>query len=234
MKTIKPSTEILTIIDKSEVLKTLEKIARTCYKSEDKISKDDSSARMLIKTLLNRNHEAMLEFFDITVKFTCDRGVSHEIVRHRIASFAQESTRYCNYSDSKFSGIVTMIDIEGVMNLQLGKSLIHPITKERKIVTENMILEWFNEWNEAMNDAEKHYLAMTNNWCPAELSRSVLPNSLKTEINVKANLREWRHFFELRTAKAAHPQMRELTIPLLSEFKEKIPLVFDNIVLQNE
>ena len=107
MRLIKPSFEILTDnVGEIQVLQLLEKVARTCYKSEDKITLDGESAKRLVKLLLSRNHEAMLEFYDIIVKFTCDRGVSHEIVRHRIGSFAQESTRYVNYSSGGCTFII--------------------------------------------------------------------------------------------------------------------------------
>lgn len=230
MNKINPSHEILTDIDSDKILKTIEKVARTCYKSEEKITESNESAVKIIRdVLLNRNHEAMLEFSDIIVKFTCDRGVTHEIVRHRIASYAQESTRYCNYNKDKFNNAITVIDIENVMKLEIGKELTHPVTKEKKVITEEDIIYWYEEWNNAMNDADRHYLNMTNAYCPAQLARSVLPNSLKTEINVKFNLREWRHFFKLRCANAAHPQMREIAIPLLHEFQSKIPIIFDDI-----
>lgn len=227
MKVVNPEFEIIAGIDDS-MLTTIEKVARTCYKSEEKIA--EGSAEKLIKgTLLSRNHEAMLEFRDIIVKFTCDRGVTHEIVRHRIGSFAQESTRYCNYAKGKHDGAISVIDIKDVMTLKVGSTLKHPVTGESKVATEELILDWYEEWYEAMEDAEKHYLKMVNNWCPAELARSVLPNSVKTEINVKFNIREWRHFFKLRTAPAAHPQMIELVKPLLEEFKKQIPILFDDI-----
>jgi thymidylate synthase (FAD) len=206
MKLIKPYTEILTPINGKEILKTIEKVARTCYKSEDKITNESSPK--LVKVLIERGHEAMIEFFDITVKFICDKGISHELVRHRIASFAQESTRYVNYSKGNFGGDLHFI-----------------------------IPEWFTdgnqpaelEWQQAMTNAEFSYNDLIKfGWQPQQ-ARSVLPNSLKTEINIKMNLREWRHFFGLRCAKAAHPQMRELTIPLLEELKSKIPIIFDDI-----
>lgn len=229
MKLIKPTFEIITEINGNEILKTIEKVARTCYKSEDKIV--EGSAERLVKgTLLSRNHEAMLEFFDITVKFTCDRGVTHEIVRHRIGSYAQESTRYCNYAKGKHDSAVSVIDIKDVMTLKVGTKLKHPVSGEEIIADEKLILEWYEIWYRAMEDAESHYLSLVNNWCPAELARSVLPNSTKTEINVKFNLREWRHFFKLRTAPAAHPQMREIAQPLLLELKKQVPVVFDDIV----
>jgi len=227
MNSIKPFYEILTPINGIEILKTIEKVGRTCYRSEDKIN--DDSALKFVSNIVKRGHEAMIEFFDITIKYTCDRGVSHELVRHRLANFAQESTRYVAYNKAKQGSQITVIDIEGVMRLKIGAEAIHPITKETVIITEKMMLEWFNEWNIAMNQAEEHYMNMTNNCCPPELARSVLPNSTKTEINVKMNLRELRLFLKLRTSPAAHPQMRELTRPLLDELKEKLPIIFDDI-----
>jgi len=206
MRLIKPSYEILTSLNGVEILQIIEKVARTCYKSEDKITED--SAEKMIQILISRGHEAMIEFFDITVKFICDRGVSHELVRHRIASFALESTRYCNYASAKFDREITFI-----------------------------IPCWFTDgilpdevrWQYAMVDAEESYNDLIKMGWQAQQARSVLPNSLKTEINVKMNLREWRHFFKLRCVKAAHPQMRELTIPLLEELKIKVPIIFNDI-----
>lgn len=231
MKLIKPSYEIITPIDDPEevkrLLRTLEKVARTCYKSEDKIT--EGSAEKMIKGLLSKKHEAMIEFFDIIVKFTCDRGVSHEIVRHRLASYAQESTRFCNYSKDKFDHGITIIDIDDVFKLQIGKELTHPFNGTTKRMTEEDILYWYTEWYEAMEDAERRYNNLTNTYCPAQLARSVLPNSLKTEINCKYNLREWRHFFKMRCDTPAHPQMREITLPLLADFKSKIPIIFDDL-----
>jgi thymidylate synthase (FAD) len=210
MKLIKPYTEILTPINGEEILKTIEKVARTCYKSEDKIT--DESAPKLVKALIERGHEAMIEFFDITVKFICDRGVSHELVRHRIASFAQESTRYVNYSKGNFGGDLVFIVPEWIKYFE-GTEM-----NESELI-----------WLDSMEKVENAYNNLIKEGWQPQQARSVLPNSLKTEINIKMNLREWRHFFGLRCAKAAHPQMRELTIPLLEELKSKIPIVFDDI-----
>lgn len=221
MKLIKPYTEILTHIDGGQILKDIERVARTCYKSEDKITEDDSSAREIVNKLLKRGHEAMLEFGDITVKFVCDRGVSHEIVRHRVASYAQESTRYCNYG--KYDDIVFIIpcwceDIEEGRYTD-GDVFEQFVKKSRPS---------FN-WAYAMIESESNYLYLLgHNWSPQQ-ARSVLPNSLKTELNVKMNIREWRHFFKLRCSNAAHPQMQELTRPLLKVFQEEIPVLFDDI-----
>jgi thymidylate synthase (FAD) len=212
MKLIKPYTEILSPINSEEILKMLERVARTCYKSEDKIT-DDSAIEMM-RSLIKRDHLAMIEFFDITVKFVCDRGISHELVRHRIASFAQESTRYCNYSKDKFDNQITFITpcwIRENWSEECGD--------------DNATAIWYDQ----MQNAESAYNNLINEGWQPQQARSVLPNSLKTEINVKMNLREWRHFFKLRCSPAAHPQMRELTIPLLKEFQSKISIIFDDI-----
>ena len=220
MKLIKPYTEILTPINGKRILKFIEKVARTCYKSEDKITED--SAEKMIQKLVDRGHFPMLEFSDIVVKFVCDRGVSHEIVRHRIASYAQESTRYCNYSKSKFKNSITFI-IPCWLNLTEAEYNIDYLLIGKELE---------DEWLRAMKQSELHYLRFIENGWKPEQARSVLPNSLKTEICVKMDLTEWRHFFKLRTAKAAHPQMRELTIPLLKEFQSKIPIIFDDITYE--
>lgn len=227
MKLIKASYEIITPINGEEILKQIELAARTCYKSEDKIEYTGEfgntmrgyakSARVLIPKLIQRNHEAMLEFGgNITVKFICDRGVSHELVRHRLASFAQESTRYCNYGKGEH---ITFIIPCWFKELTEGDYDDIAITT----IKEEII------WMESMLNSENNYLKLIrNNWSPQQ-ARSVLPNSLKTEINVSANIREWRHILKLRTSKAAHPQMRELMCPLLDEFKQRIPILFDDI-----
>ena len=225
MKLIKPYTEILTPIDGNEVLRTIEKVARTCYKSEHLIT--DDSAKVMVSNLLKRGHEAMIEFYDITVKFVCDRGVSHEIVRHRVASYAQESTRYCNYSKDKFGSELTFIipcwisDIEERFN----KEYNYVAHAEYHHAKDDANKQWYDL---CLNSEFTYNDLIEKGWSPQE-ARSVLPNSLKTEINVKMNLREWRHFFNLRCAPAAHPQMRELTIPLLEKMHDLVPIIFDDL-----
>ena len=207
MKIINASTEILTPITGNE-LRKIECAGRTCYKSEDKIT--DDSAKKFVENLIKRGHEAMLEHSSLSVKFICDRGVSHELVRHRMACFAQESTRYCNYSQDKF-----------------GKELIFIKPKFFEEGTDS-----YKYWENAMADAEIYYFSMLDFGCTPQEARSVLPNSIKTEIVMTANYREWRHFFWLRAARKtgpAHPQMEELTVPLLKEVVNKFPYVFDDI-----
>lgn len=232
MKLIKPYTEVLTQIDGVKILKDIERVARTCYKSEDKISEDDSSARELVRKLIARGHEAMIEFGDITVKFVCDRGVSHEIVRHRVASYAQESTRYCDYTNDKFDGQVTFIMPPWVNLMSPGEYPKYDSSyMNTGAYTEMDSTADERIWAGAMYQAEFAYKSLCNSsmgWSPQQ-ARSVLPNSLKTEINVKMNIREWRHFFRMRCSNAAHPQMIELTRPLLKEFQSKIPVLFDDI-----
>lgn len=208
MKIIKAGFEILTPLDGAAILKHLERIGRVCYKSEEKIT--DESAPPFIKKLIERGHEAMIEHFSISVKFICDRGVSHEIVRHRIASFAQESTRYCNYG--KQGEVVFIEPLFWDRDAQLGKEV-----------------DPYDKWLDLCKASETTYLGLIKQGATPQEARSVLPNSLKTEIVMTANLREWRHFFKLRCAVTAHPQMREVAIPLLAEFQRLIPVVFDDI-----
>ena len=208
MRIIEPSYEILTPINGDEVLKAIEKVARTCYKSEDKIG--EGTAERMAAMLIKNKHEAMIEFFDITVKFTHNRGFTHEMVRHRLCSFAQESSRYCNYAEDKFGNEITVI---------------RPYWLDEKPELEE-------QWEDACSLMEDAYLWFINEKdLQPQAARGILPNDLKTEINVKANLREWRTIFKLRTAPSAHPDMRRVMIPLLEELRGKIPVIFDDITL---
>jgi len=195
---VSQSYEILTPIDGDRILKSIERAGRTCYKSEDKIT--EHSAKKFVAMILARGHESVIEHESISVKFTTDRGVSHEIVRHRLASYSQESTRYCRY--------------EGEIQV-IGPPGLNEETRE--------------VWLQAIGVAQGAYQRLLDYGVTPEIARSVLPNALKTEIVMTANLREWRHFFKLRTANAAHPQMRQLTRPLLAELQERIPVIFDGV-----
>lgn len=199
MKLVEPYAEILNI---SGDLKTIEHAARTCYKSEDKIK--DGSAERLVGTLVDRGHHAMLEFVDVTVKFYTDRGIANEIVRHRIASYAQESTRYVNYKEG-----VEFIEPLSIMN-----------GPERVQI----------EFRKTLCDTAQKYIYLVECGFKPQDARAILPLCLKTELVMKTNLRSWRNFFELRTSPAAHPEMRRIAIPLLKEFKQRIPIVFDDIL----
>ena len=224
MNILKAGFEILTPISEGgiEELKHIEKIGRVCYKSEGKITEDGESAKKFVKMLIDRGHEAMIEHSSLSVKFVVDRGVSHELVRHRIASFAQESTRYVNYSLEKFGNEINVIDIRDGINLD----------NKMKNMDSDTISAIMGEWCLAMEDAEKHYMKMIELGATPQIARSVLPNSTKTEITISANYREWRNFFKLRVPNTAHPQMREVTIPLLKELKCRLPIIFDDIEIE--
>lgn len=198
------------------MLERIEKAGRTAYKSEDRIT--EGSAVKFVEMILKRGHEAVIEHGGmISVRIICDRGVSHELVRHRIASFIQESTRYCGYQKDKFGNELTCIDIEPMMRLR------------EDALSDDKILAILEEHAQAMVDAERHYMNMIELGCTPQEARSVLPNSLKTEIVISANIREWRAFLKLRVADAAHPQMREISRPLLDDFKGRVPVLFDDI-----
>lgn len=207
MKIIKPSIEILNDIDGNALLKQIELYGRVCYKSENRITED--SAREFVFKILKSGHESVIEHEKISVRVICDRGVSHEIVRHRIASYSQESTRYCNYSKEKFGNELIFIE---------------PCFWERDSIE-------YCIWKDAMSNVEQTYLRLIAGGATPQEARSVLPNSLKTEIIVTMNLREWRHFLKLRTSLKAHPQMREIAVPLLELFKSRIPIIFDDIAV---
>lgn len=190
-------------LDASKLIR-LERCARICYKSEERMG-DDFNPRFM-ESILARGHESVIEHEKVTVLFIVDRGVSHEIVRHRIASYSQESTRYCNYSQDKFGREITLIEPYFLADQ-----------------------EALTLWRQACQTAEDCYIKMLEKGCSPQEARSVLPNSLKTELAVTFNMREWRHFFRLRCAAPAHPQMRQAAIPLLLLFKEKFPVLFDDI-----
>ena len=203
MRVIKPGFEIITPIDREAVYRHIELCGRVCYKSEGNI--DEGSAERLIRSMLARRHESPIEHFSISVRVITDRGVSHEWVRHRVASYSQESTRYCNYAKDKFGGEITFI-------------------KPAKL-TEGT--PEYEAWARAMENAEKSYFELLYMGVAPETARSVLPNSLKTEFICTMNLREWRHFFKLRTAPAAHPDMRAVACPLYEKVRELLPVFFE-------
>lgn len=209
MKIIDPYFEILGNINPSEILRNIESYGRVCYKSESLVT--ETSAAPFIRKLLKSGHESVIEHEKITVRIVCNRGVSHEIVRHRIASYSQESTRYCNYSKNKFGNELTFIK----------PSFWDESSEEYKI------------WKNEMQSIENSYMNLMELGVPPEQARSILPNSLKTEIIVTMNLREWRHFLKLRTSKRAHPQLREISVILLKKMIAILPDVFDDIQIEN-
>lgn len=216
---VKPSAVILAL--SLDPLQLIEAAGRTCYKSEDKITGD--SAPNFVAMVLKRGHESVIEHASATVRFVCDRGVTHEIVRHRLASYSQESTRYCDYNGGQVSFVIP----SWCQRFLPCEAYICTDDAALSTITETADPESF--WLYSMQLAENNYKKLRDlGWKP-EQARSVLPNSLKTEIVMTANLREWRHFLKLRTAPAAHPQMREVAIPLLAEMQKRIPVIFDDL-----
>lgn len=212
------SFEILTTISKGakEELQHIEKIGRECYQSMSSFKEDGSSAEKFIKNLIKHGHESVIEHSTLSVRFYVDRGVTHEIVRHRLASFTQESTRYCNYSAEKFGNTIKVADI------------LHGMQVEKKLDSTQMD-KVYEIWETAMQNAANSYFAMLSAGASPQIARSVLPNSTLASLTMTANYREWRHFFKLRADKAAHPQLREVVIPLLKILQDLIPVIFDDI-----
>jgi len=205
MKIINPSYEIITPIDGKFIVKHIEKAARTCYKSEGKIT--ENSYEQFLSGVIKSGHESVLEHFSFSIRFIIDRGVLAELTRHRLASFSAESTRYCTYSKDQFGNEITVIS---------------PCFWEKDSVQ-------YKLWECACSMAENSYILLIKNGAKAEEARDILPLSTKTEIVVTANIREWRHILRLRTSQRAHPQIREVMCPLLDDLKSKIPVLFNDI-----
>jgi len=201
MEILKSHITIESDVNGEKILKDLERFGRVCYKSEHLITEE--SAKDFIGRIIKSGHESVIEHISVTIRIVCDRGVTHEIVRHRIGSYSQESTRYCNYCKKgvQFIEPIFFVDDEERMDI----------------------------WLKAMHASEKAYNQLIGAGATPQEARSVLPNSLKTEIVVTYNLREWRHFLKLRCSRAAHPQMREVAIAILEELRNKVPIIFDDI-----
>ncbi|MDR1044070.1 MAG: FAD-dependent thymidylate synthase [Candidatus Adiutrix sp.] len=205
MKIVSPEFEILTPLDPAGLLARLERAGRTCYRSEERITPE--SAAGFVRGLLKSGHLSVIEHESISLRIVCDRGVSHELVRHRLASFSQESTRYVNYGRGPAGR---------------GLVLVKPLFFEEGS-------EKYRLWLKAMAAAEEAYLALTAAGATAQEARTVLPNSLATEIVMTANLRQWRHVLTLRCAPASHPQMREIMKMILARFQVLLPEIFGDI-----
>lgn len=205
MKIVEPKVEFLTQLDGEQVLKHLELCARNCYKSEDKITED--SASKMVQKLIELGHEAMIEHFNVTVKLTTDVGAYKDLTRHRHASFAIESSRFCNYSKGKYGNELTFMK---------------PINIEENSPE-------YQIWVNCMKNIEDAYNNMASLGAKADQLRMLLPHSTKADVIMTANLREWRHILNLRCATYAHPSVRQVCLMLLEEFHKNIPVVFDDI-----
>lgn len=211
-----PQSHIIEFITPN-ALELIERAGRTCYKSEGKIA--PGTAERFVRMILGRHHESVIEHASITVRFVTNRGVTHEDVRHRLSSFSQESTRYCNYGGK---------DVEFILPVWANPNIIHaPVFGvEASCATPAEVV-----FLRACENAENEYQSLLElGWTPQQ-AREVLPNALKTELVHTANFRQWRHILKERTSKAAHPQMRALMIPLLKELQQLVPVVFEDIVV---
>ncbi len=197
------------------ILRHIEMAARTCYKSEGKTT-EGSAPEFVRKLVQVRHHESVIEHAMVTVRFIVDRGVSHELVRHRLAAFSQESTRYCNYSKDQFGREITVI---------------RPVFWQ---ASDPKTSAAFMQWKFACEQSEANYFALLDNGATPQEARSVLPNSLKTEVVMSANIREWRHVLRLRCSKAAHPQMRQVMMPLLAQFAQDLGPLFEDVACSKE
>ncbi len=214
MQILRPSARILTEINPDTILDIIEIAGRTCYKSEHNMS--DTSKYKFVKNIYNSGHHSVLEHVSVTARFICSRGVSHELVRHRIAAYSQESTRYCNYAATKFNNQITVIYPFWALNLlKYGVNL----KEDPKYAV----------WEKACMQSEAAYFEMLDLGASAQEARGVLPTDLKTDIVMTANLREWLHFFELRCDSAAHPDMQYVAKMLLEQFHKNIPVLFDQL-----
>jgi len=226
MKLIKPS--ITSVWKTPNALKMIEWSGRTCYKSEEKMTTDPAFTEYFIRKIIKSEHHSVLEHASASYRIICDRGVTHEIVRHRLASYSQESTRYCNYA-----GGVTYILPPWMVFKRSEQAAAHTIQNIMDIehYFDYTPGSFEHTWLCFLLAAEDAYTtAIKKGWSPQQ-ARSVLPNALKTEIVMTCNFREWRHFFKLRCSPKAHPQMQEIANMLLKDIRESVPVIFDEDML---
>ena len=209
MKIVEPVVYIENY-DPIKILKRIERACRTCYRSEDLITED--SYKNLIKNCLTRGHESILEHEKVSVRMICDVGAYKDLTRHRIASFSIESTRYCNYGKDKFDN---QIKILKPVHIEEGSEI-------------------YEVWKKSMEEMEKYYMEMAALDAKPDQLRMLLPHSTAAEVNMTANIREWRHVLSLRAAKHTHPSIRSITIPILLKFKEDMPELFGDIEYDEE
>lgn len=201
-------------IDGINLLRRIEYFGRISHRSEE-AQTWDSWRRFITTVVMGHGDWSIVEHASVTVDALVDRGITHEIVRHRLFSFTQESTRFVNYEKK--------IPASFIMPETLSEDC------ERAGNGEQVTLSQVQMWSHTINEAESMYKKLLASGVTPQIARSVFPNALSSRIAITGNLRNWRHFLIMRTTKEAHPQMRQVTIPLLAEFKEKIPLLFDDI-----
>ena len=214
MRIIHPYVKSQMLPPRKVLYNLLEAAGRTCYLSE---RVEGDTTEKFIQRIMKRKHWSVLEHGHLSVRMVCDRGVTHELVRHRIASYSQESTRYCNYSGDKFGGEIKVIDLATGFKYDLNNP------KD---------LAKYEEWMAAMEDAERHYMRMLELGATPQEARSVLPTSTKTEIVVTMNVREWRHFLEMRwvgVSGTPHPQMQEIAEKVYDLLATYYPILFEDL-----
>lgn len=201
MRIVEPSVELLWVTPDSE--KSIEVAGRTCYKSLDKMT--DESAGAFIKRIIKSGHESVLEHCTAQFRIITTRFTTHQIVRHRLFSYSQESQRYCNYSKDKFNNEISYVKPLGLTD--------QPDS-------------WTSEWEYACIQSEKSYFAMIGDGVPPQVARSILPSSCKTEIVMTGNFRNWRHFLKLRCDSHAQDDVRSLANQIKSDLINVAPNVF--------
>lgn len=209
------------------IARLIEQAGRTCYKSESNMTTE--TAETFCRSILKSGHLSVIEHAAATVRIICDRGVSHELVRHRIASFSQESTRYANYAGGKFGrqiSVILPLWYDGI--IPTGCYATGELAIQEQQLYDRLDAESRRaaHWLSAVLAAEAAYLSLIENGAAPQEARAVLPNSLKTEIVMTANLRQWKHILGQRCGKACHPQMREVMLRLLEDFYNRVPVVF--------
>ncbi len=226
MQIVKQSWEFELKPNWEDMLRLIGRAGKTCYKSEGVYTIEDY--KTFVKKLIDMGHHSVIEHANISVRIITDRGVTHELVRHRLASYSQESTRYCNYSKDKFGNGITVIlpvwfEVEGINTKGAQGHKMNNMATNRQLQ--------YMKWHHGCFVSEETYFDLLSHGQTPQEARSVLPNSLKTEIVMTANVREWRHVFTLRCSSKAHPQIRELMLDMLKEFCNRIPILFDDVYI---
>ena len=212
MKIIDPTFEYISAPTRVAAYEIIATAMRNCYRAE--LNAMPATDEQMVEKAVRLKHLSLLEFVDVAVNITCDRGVTHELVRHRLCSFAQESTRYCSYNGEKFGRELTFVRPSWVV-------------KDPECVADTS--GKYQDWLAHMYSSEKAYMAMLDHGASGQEARSVLPNSLAAKIAVKANLREWIHIFRMRCDVPAHPDMRAIMIPLMLSMLDLYPVVFQPV-----
>lgn len=230
MRIIRPYANVIETHGPEEILKKIEQAARISHRSEDLI-KENSAERFIRDVIVRRGDWSVVEHACVTVEFVVDRGITHELVRHRLFSYTQESTRFVNYEKKMPpSFIYPKPEVECELCLSGEEPHYRSYGSESGwIHPEKCVCPYNDIWLGGIQEAENRYIALLKTgWRPQE-ARSVFPNALAAKIWMTGNLRNWRHFFTMRTTKEAHPQMRQVTIPLLKKFQENIPVLYEDI-----